>query len=102
MYIKLKDIRTNYILSKCEYARKIYTKDIILKAIEKLKKDDLKVDTSNIHVYKNNQLVEKFSLLHDELAEVKSFKDSDNKIDWMIKWYFIRYINNEASKLIYD
>lgn len=102
MYINLKDINTNYILSKCEYAKKTYTKDITIKAIEKLKKDSLKVDTSNMHVYRNNQLVERFSLLSDELEDVKNFKDSENKTDWMIKWYFSRYINNETHKLIYN
>ena len=94
MRIYLKDIDINKIIACSDYS-----KELTIKAYNRLKK--LNIDNKTFTEYIGNEKIGWISNSEDIKEELKNYNESDNKEDFMIRWYFRAFINNECSKMLY-
>ena len=75
-----------------------YSKELTEKACKRL--NNLSVDLRNFSMYEGKEQISWFTSSEAVKEELKSYNESDNKEEFLIKWYFIRYVNNECFKLL--
>lgn len=94
MRIYLKDMNINKIIINSRY-----NKELTMQAYNRLK--NLNVSTTTFSVYDGSEKIAWFSNAENIKEELKAYNESANKEDFLIKWYFRRYINNECSKMLF-
>lgn len=97
MHIFLKNINENKLLTRSHFS-----KNLTLQALKALK--NLNVDTASFSVYDGLSKISWFSSAEDAKKEREEFlkcSTLEEREDFLIKWYFKRYVNNECSRILY-